>query len=96
MEKEIRELIRTKTLMYHIVPLGHGLAGFVYRSRRGRYHIFISSGLNQEAQRRVFFHEAWHVIVDMPQQPFVVGVDMQGTRCEIAAETFAKYTVRMI
>lgn len=95
MDKEINELIQTKMLMYHIVPLGPGVAGFVYRSRMGRYHIFISSSLNTEAQRRVFFHEAWHVIVDMPQQPFIIGIDMQGEKFELVAEEFARlYTIK--
>lgn len=90
MESDIRELIRSKMLMYHIVPLGQGLAGFVYRSRKGRYHIFISSSLNEEAQRQVFFHEAWHVIVDMPRMPFVIGIDMQRNRVEVDADSFAQ------
>lgn len=89
MNDKIRELLKTKMLMYHIVPLGYGIAGFVYRSRLDRYHIFISSSLNEETQRRVFFHEAWHIIVDMPQMPFVVGIDMQGERFEAEAEAFA-------
>ncbi|MFZ5686994.1 MAG: hypothetical protein ACOY9Y_02200 [Bacillota bacterium] len=92
MHKEIKELLNSKMLLYHIIPLEGSIAGFVYRSRRGRYHIFISSALNHEAQRRVFYHEAWHVIADMPRMPFIVGLNMQGERFEAVAEQQAKYT----
>lgn len=91
MEIEINKLLRTKEIAYHIVPLGYGLAGFVYRSRRDRYHIFISINLTYEAQLRTFFHEAWHAIVDMPHMPYVIGIDTQGKRFEVAAEEQAKY-----
>ena len=52
--------------------------------------MFISSSLNQEAQRKVFFHEAWHVIVDMPQLPFIIGFDMQSERFELRADQFER------
>lgn len=94
MYRKIRELIRANELMYHIVPLGRGLAGFIYRSRRGRYHIFISNSLSNEAQRRVFLHEAYHAIVDMPNMPFVIGIDMQNERFEIMAEETARMLIK--
>jgi hypothetical protein len=75
--------------MYHIVPIGQGISGFVYQSRKGRYHVFICSSLSPQAQKRVFFHEAWHIIRDMPRQLFIVGIDMQNEVFEIDAERFA-------
>lgn len=88
MEREIRLLVNSGVLMYHIVPIGRGISGFVYRSRKGKYHVFICSSLSPQAQKRVFFHEAWHVIIDMPRFPFIVGIDMQNERFEAEAERF--------
>lgn len=93
MEREIRRLVNSGLLMYHIVPIGQGISGFVYQSRRGRYHVFICSSLSPQAQKRVFFHEAWHIIRDLPHNPFFVGINMQSEKFETEADQFARLMV---
>ncbi|WP_157833500.1 ImmA/IrrE family metallo-endopeptidase [Desulfotruncus alcoholivorax] len=60
----------------HTVQLPGSVAAFVYYSKKGRYHIFVSSDLSPESQREVFLHELYHVIKDMPRKGYILGIDM--------------------
>ncbi|GFN21931.1 hypothetical protein [Thermanaeromonas sp. C210] len=82
---------------YHIYPqfgdLEPDVAAFVYRSRKDRFYIIINARLNCEARLKVFFHEIYHVLEHMPQQAYILGMDMQRCEIEEEAEMFAKEVV---
>ncbi|MZP31355.1 hypothetical protein GTO91_16770 [Heliobacterium undosum] len=61
---------------------------FVYVSRKGRYHLVMNGNINAETQYRVFCHEIKHIIYDLPTIGYVVGLDMQRTTIEEAADLF--------
>lgn len=57
--------------------LGTNVYGFVYTSRRGKYHIILNGNLSYEVQCKTFIHEIKHIIVDMPTIGYVIGIDMK-------------------
>jgi Zn-dependent peptidase ImmA (M78 family) len=83
-----------ENIVYHTVPIGEGITGFVYLSKKDRYHIFISDTLSPEAAREVFFHEMHHIIYDLPRMPYCIGLDMQREEFEKNANAFAKVLMK--
>jgi len=88
--REISDLFTNGKAVCHTVQLGPGVAGFVYKSRKGVYHIFVSEDLSPEGRRHIIFHEINHILKDMPVIPYVIGVDMQRYSIETSAERFAR------
>ncbi len=60
--------------------------GFVYASRKGKYHIVLNGNLSFETQCRTFAHELKHIISDMPKIGYFIGVDMQREYFEVQAD----------
>lgn len=60
--------------------------GFVYTSRKGKYHIILNGNLSYETQCRTFVHEIKHIISDMPNMGYIIGVDMQHEPFEVDAD----------
>lgn len=84
------EVLRAFGIFCHEVPLGGEVLAFVYRSRKGDYHIFVSLFLSPEARQEVFLHEIHHIVVDMPRTGYIVGLDMYRHEIEISADEFIK------
>ena len=76
-----------------LYPLNHELWGFVYKSKNNEYLIVINNHLTTEMQKEVFCHEVEHILYDMPQQCYLIGLDMQHTTLEKKADKFAKSMV---
>jgi len=56
--------------------LSPSIYGFVYVSKRGKYHIILNGDINYETQCRVFLHEIKHIIKDLPTMNYIIGMDM--------------------
>jgi Zn-dependent peptidase ImmA (M78 family) len=61
----------------------------VYRSRSGRYHIWINDYMSPKAKRRTVVHELAHIFKDSPRVPYLVGIDMRREEIELTAEAVA-------
>jgi hypothetical protein len=83
------QLVSTDNIVCHSVLLGEGAKGFVYQSKRGKYHIFINDSLSHDAALEVFYHEMHHIKNDLPKMPYIIGIDMQGEEFEKNANLFA-------
>lgn len=88
--KKIDQKIKIGDIKIHIVGLPPGLYGFVYYSKKGRYHVFISDALAPLARQEVLLHEIHHIMVDMPKITYFIGLDMQWDKIELRANCNAK------
>lgn len=84
------EIMKAHDIYPCVADLEPGSLAFVYRSRKGRYYIIIDSSLSPEAREKTFWHEAHHILVDMPRTQYVVGLDMQGHSLEVKADMFVR------
>lgn len=85
-----------ENIFCHTVPIGEGITGCVYQSKRGRYHIFISDTLSPQATREVFCHEMSHILNDLPKMPYIIGLDMQREEFEKKANKNAQLFAKII
>ena len=46
--------------------------------------------LTKEMQKEVFLHEVEHILYDMPEKPYIIGVDMQYSEMEKRADSFVR------
>lgn len=63
--------------------LSSNIYGFVYASRKSKYHIVLNGNLSFETQCRTFAHEINHIVNDMPSFGYIIGLDMQHKPFEI-------------
>lgn len=75
--EEIEKLLIESNVRIHIVQLSAKVYGFVYRSRMGFYHIFINELISNENKLKVLVHELIHIKRDLPEKPYLVGINMQ-------------------
>lgn len=87
------EFLRSHDIYTSLADLGPRIWGFVYQCRHGHYHIVASAWLNEEERRRLFWHEAWHIIEDFPRMPYVIGLDEQWSVRERKADSVAMEVV---
>lgn len=80
--KDINRLIKTGDVRIHVITLPPGLYGFVYYSRKGKYHIFISEELSLPGRQEVLLHEIHHIVEDMSRIAYIFGLDMQWEQTE--------------
>lgn len=85
----------SENIVCHTVRIGEGVTGFVYQSKRGRYHIFISEDLSPKAQKMVFLHELYHILNDLPNMGYIIGIDMQREEFELKADEFSRQIERI-
>lgn len=83
------EVMNTYNIRTVIADLPPEVYAFVYVSRRGNCHLVMNGAINAETQFRVFCHEVAHIVMDLPQKGYVVGLDMQRTEMEEMADWFA-------
>ena len=91
---EVMNMFNIKTtILFNIPPR---VLGFVYLSRRGYYHLLLNGSVNYETQCKVFIHEIVHITEDMPKLAYRIGLDMQHTYMEQAADEVADmfYNIR--
>jgi hypothetical protein len=65
-----------------LYSLNAGIWGFVYKSKYSEYLIVIDNHLCREMQKEVFCHEVEHIMYDMPEEGYIIGMDMQYTIME--------------
>jgi len=57
--------------------LSQSVYGFVYKSNLKGYLLVLNGNINYDAQCKVFLHEIKHIINDMPNMGYIIGLDMQ-------------------
>ncbi|VBB09163.1 Hypothetical protein LUCI_4449 [Lucifera butyrica] len=93
--RKINGMISTGDLLFHKVKVSGEVHGFVYKSRKGRTHIFIDSSLSPEAERDTLLHECCHVIEHMNDNSYAIGLDDRHHEREEEAEEFVKKNKRV-
>lgn len=71
--------------------LSSNIYGFVYASKKSKYHIVLNGNLSYETQCKTFVHEIKHIITDMPVAGYAIGIDMQHEPFEKIAENAIIY-----
>ncbi|SNY19163.1 hypothetical protein SAMN06265827_10574 [Orenia metallireducens] len=67
----------TENIFYTYCRFEMELWGFVFRSKYGTYHIALNDRLVPEIQRKVLNHEMNHIENDLPNEPYIIGIDCQ-------------------
>lgn len=90
------EWTRANNIFCRLERLDPCIYGFVYKSSFGNYFIIINKNLTKEMQKEVFAHELIHIIHDLPEQGYIIGVDMQYSIVEKEADDFAKNILKAV
>ncbi len=85
-----QEWARSNNIYHQFIKLDSSIYGFVYKSTLGNYYIIINKNLTKELQKEVFLHEVEHIMYDMPNVGYIIGMDMQYSKIENNADKFAK------
>lgn len=85
-----QEWARSNNIYQSFIPLSPEVYGFVYLSSYANYFIIINQNLTLELQKEVYLHEVEHIMYDMPEDGYVIGLDMQYSQMEKAADNFVK------
>jgi len=70
--------------------LPSSIYGFTYVSRKGNYHLILNGNVNFKTQCEVFLHEIKHILNDIPERSYFIGLDMQHTQIENEADKTAE------
>lgn len=84
-----QQLARNNNIYHAFLKLVSSVYGFVYYSSFSNFYIIINKNLTLELQREVFCHEVKHILYDMPQKGYIIGLDMQYEKFEKQADLFA-------
>ncbi|MCK8824690.1 ImmA/IrrE family metallo-endopeptidase [Fuchsiella alkaliacetigena] len=90
------EWARSNNIYYHTTRLPSGFWGFVYKSAYSNYFIIIDKNLTKQMQQEVFMHEVEHILYHSPKKNYIIGLDMQHTSIENAADGFASEMIGII
>lgn len=85
-----REWARENNIFHQFIKLESEIYGFVYRSSGGNYYILINKNLTRELQNEVFLHEVEHIVYDMPEVGYIIGLDMQYSPMEKQTNKWAQ------
>ncbi len=85
---EINRLIRQNELLTHSVALGGELKGFVYKSKKGRLHMFIDNTLSPSASNRTKLHEGGHILKHLNKSNKLLGINNNNKNIESEADCF--------
>lgn len=106
LDKPLLKLLLDKTLSFNEVmnacnirtsiafDLESSILGFVYLSRRGRYHLILNGNVNYETQCKTFVHEIKHIAEDMPKIGYIIGLDSQYSFLESEADVLAEMVIK--
>ncbi|MBC2580590.1 hypothetical protein [Clostridium sp. DJ247] len=81
---EVMNAYNVKTSVAFNMPAS--VLGFVYLSRRNNYHLILNGNVSYETQCHTFVHEIKHIVSDMPEMGYIIGVDMHRTYIERDAD----------
>lgn len=87
--RKINELLNQDELITHSVQLGGELHGFVYKSRKGRIHMFVDNTLSPIAFESAKIHEAGHILKHVNQACKMIGINNVNKKIEDEADCFA-------
>lgn len=95
---DVTNLLAAYGIRLQTCELCGSIHAFVWYSGKGRYYIIANNSLSPEAMRQAFFHELKHILQDMPQTSYYVGLDQHRHPIEKEAdmflETAAAYAVK--
>lgn len=77
-----QELFRAYGISVTLEDLVPEVLGFTYVSSNQYYYVVINININYEYQQNVLAHELKHIIYDVPQMGYIIGLDMQRTTFE--------------
>ncbi|TCO53907.1 MULTISPECIES: hypothetical protein [Thermoanaerobacteraceae] len=81
----------------HIVfNLPSTVLGFTYISRRGNYHLLLNGNVNYRTQVKTFIHEIQHILNDMPQHSYIIGLNMEYLELEDKADEISEKILEYI
>lgn len=86
--RNIHRLIRQGDLKTHSVSLGGVLHGFVYKSKKGKLHMFIDESLSPNATECTLLHESGHIIDHINKPTCIIGIDDMHSPLEKEANRF--------
>jgi len=78
----------------HLVPIGEGINGFVYVSKRNVPHIFINDSLSTECTAKTIAHETYHIKHD--KSSYGIGLDKQHSESEQEANNYATLNAKRL
>lgn len=85
------EVMNAFGIRTHIVfNLPSTVLGFTYVSRRGNYHLLLNGNVNYITQVKTFLHEIQHILNDMPQYSYIIGLNMEHLELENEAEEISE------
>jgi hypothetical protein len=85
----IKDIINTDGVYIAFEKMHPSIWGFVYRDSFAEYHLIINKKLSHEKQKEIFMHEMTHINEHLPNKPYMVGLDMQHSEMEKAADLIA-------
>lgn len=86
----------TDNIFYTYCKMEMEVWGIVYLSTRGTYHIGINDRLSPNIQTEVLNHELKHIKYDLPNQPYIIGFNMQYIKFEKEADLASNFLVAML
>ncbi|MEW9083225.1 hypothetical protein [Caldanaerobacter subterraneus] len=85
------EVMNAFGIRTHIVfNLPSTVLGFTYISRRGNYHLLLNGNVNYRTQVKTFIHEIQHILNDMPQRSYIIGLNMKHLELENEADEISE------
>jgi hypothetical protein len=82
------EIMNAFNIRTSLAKLNPKTRGFVYESRKGTYYLILNKDLDYKIQCETFIHEIKHITEELPKSGYIIGLDMQYTEMEIAANQF--------
>ena len=93
--REISRLVSQGDLRTHSVQLSGELHGFVYKSKKGKVHIFIDNSLSPATTTETLLHEGCHVTRHIDQKICVLGINDINNSVEEEADSFANKNINL-
>lgn len=90
------DLFKTYGISVSLEGLVPELLGFTYVSSMLNYYVVINSSVNYEYQQNILAHELKHIIYDVPQMGYIIGIDMQRTTFEKDAKYVGESIVQYL
>lgn len=85
------EVMNAFCIRTHIVfNLPSTVLGFTYVSRRGNYHLLLNGNVSYRTQVKTFLHEIQHILNDIPQHSYIIGLNMEHLELEDEADEISE------
>jgi|GEM_PF-6911013 len=86
----LRDISREYGIKPRLEKLPRNVWGITYQSSRDRYYILIDKNLTRETQQKILCHELYHIMTDLHELDYYLGIDMHLHQIERDAEEVAK------